>query len=389
MTDFTTFDPARGVHVKGLPLTPTSFTAVTTFDQLSTITRPPSDLQEGIRRSGYDAEAVAEEAELHSMIQRAMTGAKKRNVKNYALYIRAVVLGLRPGVLPPIHLWSMPELDMVTVGPNNFLVVPNGERTMAIDGETQLESHYQAHQDLPPEGKDMHGTFPLAIVIHHGIDVPTARQLFHDLNVLAVRPNVSLSLNMDSSDPLMRIVDHLEAVPPLLNRVEHQKRQLPKTSSKLLTTQTLRQMVINVAKGVGGVQFGARPAPVEGLNLDDVESVAQAWIGAYFNEFAAQILDRETTIAGSPAILAAVGAMGNIVLHTEPTERSAKEAELISLLRKVNWTKGEHWVGIAGAMKAKGFSVNSPKEAAYNIFGALTDSSNINYNRVRMTISPV
>ncbi len=383
MPESSFFDPAKGIHVRGLQLTGDSFTAVTNFDQLRSITRHPADLQEGVRRTGYDADVVAEEAEIHSLIQRAMTGAKKRNVKDYAFYIQSVVLGMRPGVLPPIHLWSMLALETVRVEPSTYLVVPNGSFLMAIDGETQLTAHYEAQRDLPPESRNQHGKYPLSVVIHHGIDVPIARQLFHDLNVLAVRPNVSLSLNMDSSDPLMTIVDHLEAVSPLVNRVEHQKRQLPKASPKLVTTQTLRQMVINVAKGVGGIQFGARPAPVEGLDLDDVERVSQSWIGAYFSEFGSEVHDRENTIAGSPAILAAVGAMGNILLRTEPLSRADKQEELIAKLREVDWKKGEHWVGIAGAIKAKGFSVSSPKEATYNVYGALTDSANINHSRIR------
>src|SRR5690242_15192683 len=135
MTDLSNFDPTKGNHVRGLELTPDSFSAVTTFNQLRLITRHPSDLQQGARRTGYDAEVVAEEAEIHALIQRAMTGAKKRNVKDYALYIRSLVLGLRAGVLPPIHLWSMPKLETVTLGPKDFLVVPSGSFLMAIDGE--------------------------------------------------------------------------------------------------------------------------------------------------------------------------------------------------------------------------------------------------------------
>jgi hypothetical protein len=75
----------------------------------------------------------------------------------------------------------------------------------------------------------------------------------------------------------------------------------------VITTQTLRQMVINVAKGIGGTQHGARPAPVDRVDLDDVQRGAEVWINAFFETFNVKVLDRETSIAGSPAVLAAVG----------------------------------------------------------------------------------
>ena len=74
------FDPSRGVHVKGVPLTDTSFLAVSNFNQLQTITRHPNDLGPVARITGYDAESIAEEAELHALVQRALTGNKKQNV---------------------------------------------------------------------------------------------------------------------------------------------------------------------------------------------------------------------------------------------------------------------------------------------------------------------
>ncbi len=85
-----------------------------------------------------------------------------------------MVLGTRQGVLPPIHLWSLAPLEIVSVGPNTYAVVPNGTFLMSIDGETQLTAHYENRKDLPPELRDRHGEYPLGVVIHHGVDVPVA-----------------------------------------------------------------------------------------------------------------------------------------------------------------------------------------------------------------------
>ena len=49
------FDPSLGVHVKGIPMTETSFLAVTNFNQLQAITRHPADLQPTARVTGYDS----------------------------------------------------------------------------------------------------------------------------------------------------------------------------------------------------------------------------------------------------------------------------------------------------------------------------------------------
>jgi hypothetical protein len=316
------FDPSRGVHVRGIPLTSTSFLAVTNFNQLQTITRHPADLQPSAKVTGYDADTIAEEAQLHELIQRALTGNKKANVARYSLYVEEIVDGTREGVLPPIHLWSPDLLDIVPLNDVQYAVVPNGRRLLAIDGETQLAAHYTLRQRAQPETRERHGGHPLAAVVHHGMPVETARQYFHDLNVLAVRPNTSLGLSMNSADPVMQVVGEVERRVGFVNgRVERMARQLAKNSPKVITMQTLRQMVVNVAKGIAGVQYGARPVPVDGIDLKELTEVAVDWLDQFFAAFGPQVTDREGYLAGSSPVLSAIGAMGNSILQTPPHER--------------------------------------------------------------------
>jgi len=61
----------------------------------------------------------------------------------------------------------------------------------------------------------------------------------------------------------------------------------------IVTLQSLRQMVVNVAKGISGAQFGARPAPIDEDALPALRVVAIGWIGAYLNAFEREIADRE------------------------------------------------------------------------------------------------
>ncbi len=378
-------DLSAGKYVKGIRLNDHTFLAVTKFNQLQGIMRNPRDLQPNVKRAGYDAEELQEEADLHELVQRALSGSKKSNVPSYASYIEDVVMERRRGVLPPMHLWSSDELEEVVNGPHTYLLVPDGYRLLAIDGETQLTAHFHVHGTQEPELRKRHGDYSLAAVIHHGVQVSDARQYFHDLNVLAVRPSTSLSLAMDTADPLMKVVGDLEAaIPFLTGRVDKQARQLTKSSTKVVTIHALRQMTVNVAKGIAGIQYGAKPAPVEDLDLDDVFKVARDWLSAVFNTFSAEIVDRETYLIGSSPVLAAIGALGNKILQAPSFDRGRVLEEQLASIRNVDWRKSERWTGLAGKMTPKGaFSVSGTKEVGYSIYNVLADADNPNYGRVR------
>lgn len=381
----TELDLSAGAYVKGINLTETTFLASTTFKQLRTITRDPDVLQPGSKR-GNDDPSIESERAMHELIQRALAGNKKSNVPRYTRYIEELVRGDRLGVLPPMHLWSVSELKVHTVGATTYALVPNGEHLLAIDGETQLASHHALGRApaIDADTRGGHLDFPLGAVVHHGIGVRTARQYFHDLNLLAVRPNTSLGLAMDTQDPVMQVVGDVEAVEVLAGRVDKMARQLPRKTTKLVTLQGLRQMVVNVAKGISGVQYGSRPAPLAEVDLRELTDVASDWIEAYFTAFEREIADRENYLAGSGPVLAAVGAMGEPLLRLDAAQRSARRQALLDDLRTVDWEKGHHWVGIAGAYTSTGvFSVKGTKEVAYAVFNALTDPDNGGYPQIR------
>ena len=192
---------------------------------------------------------------------------------------------------------------------------------------------------------------------------------------------------MDTKDPIMKVVGDLETrIPALFGQVDRQARQLKKTSRKIVTLQSLRQMVINVEKGISGVQYGARPAPIDEDGIDDLRDVALDWIGTYLNTFELEIRDRETFLASSGPILAAVGAMGQVLLRAPRADRERLRDQLLESLREVDWRKGDHWLGIAGNFTPNGvFSVKGTKEVAYSVFNALTDPANGGYARIRHT----
>lgn len=390
ITTTTELDLSAGAYVKGVRLSDTCFLATTTFQQLRTITRDPDVLQPGSKR-GNDDPAIADERAIHELIQRAMAGNKKSNVPRYTRYIEQLVRGEAPGVLPPMHLWSAAGLEVVTVVPTTYALVPNGEHLLAIDGETQLAAHHALGRatTISNETRTLHRQFPLAAIVHHGIPTRIARQYFHDLNLLAVRPNTSLGLAMDTQDPIMQVVSDVESnVELLAGRVDKMSRQLPKKSSKIVTLQSLRQMVVNIAKGISGVQYGARPAPVADVDLRELTAVATDWIGTFFEAFETQIADREKYLAGSGPVLAALGAMGNDLLGLDHEQRRGAQTRMLQELQRVDWSKGEHWLGIAGNYTSTGmFSVKGTKEVAYAVYNALTDRDNAGYHQIHSRAS--
>jgi DNA sulfur modification protein DndB len=387
ITTSTELDLSAGAYVKGVNLSTTCFLATTTFQQLRTITRNPDVLQPGSKR-GSDDPAIADERAIHELIQRAMTGNKKSNVPRYTRYIEELVRGESPGVLPPMHLWSSAKLEVVTVGATTYALVPNGEHLLAIDGETQLAAHHALGRTatVDAETRTLHRQFPLAAIVHHDIATRTARQYFHDLNLLAVKPNTSLGLAMDTKDPVMQVVGDVESTVELLvGRVDKMSRQLPKKSAKIVTLQNLRQMVVNIAKGISGVQYGARPAPVSDVDLRELTSVATDWISTFFGAFEAEIADREHYLAGNGPVLAAVGAMGQVLMDVDLDQRRATQNRMLHDLRRVDWSKGDHWLGIAGNYTSTGmFSVKGTKEVAYAVYNALTDQDNAGYHQVHI-----
>lgn len=379
-------DLSAGAYVKGIVLNDATFLASTTFSQLRTITRDPAVLQPGSKRGNDDPDIESERA-MHELIQRALAGNKKSNVPKYTLYIEKLVRGEIAGVLPPMHLWSVAPLEVHTVGATTYALVRNGEHLLAIDGETQLAAHHALGRAtaVDPPTRTKHLGFALGAVLHHGVPARAARQYFHDLNVLAVRPNTSLGLAMDTQDPVMQVVSDVEAnIEVLAGHVERMARQLPRKTTKLVTLQGLRQMVVNVAKGISGVQYGARPAPLGEVDLRELTHVATEWIEAYFATFTREIADRETYLAGSGPVLAAVGAMGEQLLKLDGAQRRARLHTMLDDLQSIDWKKGQHWVGVAGGYTASGtFSVKGTKEVAYAVYNALTDPNNGGYQQIR------
>lgn len=320
-------------------------------------------------------------------IQRLFEGAKERNVEPYARYIVNVHEG-QNGMTPPIILFTERDLavDQDPQGPG-YIQIPWEVQLVAIDGETQLAARFEA-ANINSETKDDF----VAVLICHGQTIDWARQVFHDLNLLAVRPNAALGLSMDERDPLTQVARVIEdKVPFFKGRVHKNRRQLRGSDREVVTITALRGACVTLAEGIGGVKYGARPVPIQKDRLPSITQSAIEWFHAIADQIGPAMEDRANKVAAAPPVLAAVGAMGHALVEIEdPTERAARCRRLLDQLKGVRWEKGKRWEGIAGKFTPKGnFSVGGTKETSYAVYDALSDTTSPAYKRIRASEDPI
>ncbi len=377
-------NPTDGHIVAGTKIDDHRFLGRVRASQLFQIAPDPRDTE---NKKKHDASKELQELlNVREEVQRLFEGAKKRNVDPYSEYIVALHSG-EDGITPVITLYSEGRLE-VDERPDGtgFIQIPWDQRLIAIDGETQLAARHEAANREPATKQQF-----VAVYICHGKDQLWARQSFHDLNALGVRPNAALSIGMDARDPITQVSRDVERdVPFFRNRVNKARRQLRTNDPEVTTIAALRGACVTLAKGIVGVQYGARPVPIGEDDLPAVRAAAVDWFSALSEALGQFMLDRENNVTSSPAVLAALGAVGNQALYIgDPDARRTKCRQLAVELKTVNWMRGKAWEGIAGKFTPKGaFSLGGPKETAHAIFAALTNPSSEGYARVRGLPSP-
>lgn len=377
-------NPTEGHILGGVELDPHRILARVRIPQLRQIAPDPRDSED--KKKLASLKSAQELREIREDVQRLFEGAKAKNVRPYADYI-VELYGGQDGITPPIILYSEQPLQVATDDKWGFgaVLVPWGAQLVAIDGETQLAARYEA-ANKDPQTEDSY----LAVYICHGFTKNWARQAFHDLNVLGVRPNAAVSIGMDARDPLTGIARQVEKrVPFFKDRVNKVRRQLRGSDTDVVTIASLRGACITFAEGIGGVRYGARPVALPDDRQPVVLERATEWFEAVTEAIGPAMEDRENKLASAPSVLAAIGAAGHELLHADdPHQRAKMRDELIERLREVDWRRGKQWEGIAGKFTPKGaFSIGGSKETAYAIYGALTDDTSPAYAQVRPSLA--
>lgn len=371
--------PTKGHVVPGVVINPFQFSAGIPGAQLFQLVVDPRRTED--QRLVAEDPTLAAVREVRMEVQRLFEGAKKKNVPAYADYISMVQQG-QPGLTPSIILWSKELLEFEESDAGTaILQVPFDAQLIAIDGETQLAARFEAARMNPATKADK-----IAVMFCHGRPAEWARQAFHDVNTYGVRPNAALAIGMDARDPLTAVARELEiGIPFFAGRVNAARRQLGKRDKEVVTITALRGACVTFAEGISGVKYGAKPVYVKPEDVKRTRALSLEWFSAVVGLLGPAIEDRERKVAGAPPVLAAVGALGHELLEiSDAGLRARRTQELIEQLRAVRWEKGQHWVGVAGKMTAKGrFSIGGTKEVAYQVFNALSDSTDPGYAQVR------
>ena len=346
----------RGVPAPVQPRTDSPVVAIEVGEHEALGTITVAELLELVRDpiASEKAARVAEDpklrasAEIRKDVQRVVKGAKATNAKKCARYIIEGINRRRPWVVPPVTLYTPEALGKVDIANGAILLlIPKGGFLTAIDGETQRIAWNYAALEIGDELLRQR----VKVVIHHGRDLTEARQYFHDLNTLEVKPNAAIAISMDSTDVATAITRKLAEVNPLLfGRVDMARRQIPKGAEELVTISGLRTGIVMTLLGPAGIQAGAKPVSLpEDTDVEQVELETLAAWGPVLEALEKQFLDREETIVAQPIGLAGIGAM---LHHVMPATLrlnwpAKKLAEVVALLTSVDWSRGQHWDGVA------------------------------------------
>jgi DNA-sulfur modification-associated len=370
-----------GTTVSGLVVDENRFVAVMPFARLMNLVTNP--LQASNPKLRETSSQLADYYELHAEIQRAFDKGKKDNAELYAEYVIQVQKG-ENGDTPTIDLYTPEKLTVFpgTADQKAKLIWTHGLTVVPYDGETQLAARFLGAA-READTKKMH----VVVTITHGKPVAYARQCFHDRNAYQRKAPVAVSMAMDARDPLIAVVRSIEEkVPTAKGQISWRSRQLPQTGGYIAAASFLRTAVVCFAHGIGGVQLREADLPT-GMSSEDFTRRAVLWFGKVIEKVGPYMRDRENYVASSPAIWAALGAMGKPLVESNAADTASLQAlvdGLAARLDRVDWRKSDAWVGVAVKQTPKGFSfAGGAKDSGSIAFKALNDGTDANFARIR------
>lgn len=374
----------EGFPVFGSVVSPTEFQGVLTHGLFKTLVPDPRRLEGQLAK--YNPE-LSGTAALRAKVQRLVTGAKRKNVEQYARYMIEMVK-THEGFTPQIVLYTDKKLRVEADANSGFAwaLVPHELKFVAIDGDTQTTARNLA-DGLEPGLFDKE---KVKIVIKHDTPLHAAEQIFADCNRLGVKVTTSLAIGMDYRDDATQLAKFIERkVSALTDKVNRQKRQLSSTDPELVTISALRASVVCFIEGINGIQNQTKPVSIDEHVIDDIRRAAVTWFNAVVDALNGAITpeQRANTFASSPSVWCAIGAIG----HDEYTKlagddfaTSVPQAILDSAFRTlaarkiavVDWSRGEHWLAVGAKKSQSGaITLGGPKETGSLVYKALRDGA--------------
>jgi hypothetical protein len=102
------------------------------------------------------------------------------------------------------------------------------------------------------------------------------------------------------------------------------------------------------------------------------------------NKFGPAMEDRLNTVIATPAVLAALGAVGLQLIDLPAEGRATRIEQILNLLSDINWNRGRRWEGVCGKVRPNGvFSTTGGVKDSAGGYRALVDPTNPFYKKVR------
>ncbi|WP_370295577.1 DNA sulfur modification protein DndB [Rossellomorea marisflavi] len=155
----------------------------------------------------------------------------------------------------------------------------------------------------------------IPVVIFTNINQKGEQQLFHDLNLLASKPNKSIALNFDSSDQYNKLAKELARNNEQLLRlnIETGKTQIRGNNKQIMVLSTLRNMLCFIITG-------ANKDKNNKLNIDtytDYYNTLDEIINLLFESLPEDASNRDKYIIGTAATLQGIGKYLNEVIYNQ------------------------------------------------------------------------
>jgi hypothetical protein len=311
--------------------------------------------------------------DLRGLIQRDFAGEKKRNAQgDLADYIYDEWLGNNGA--PTAGFFG----PFIGYFPDKIRIDEDGTAHLSskgffLDGESRAEALLTNIERIEDDDKlEKLLQKPVALHMVHGIpEAKVVSKYFADINGKGVKVNPNLVAMADYTDPYAELAKAIFG--HLAIELETRQRQVRAASPAVLTGLQARMMVAAVAKGVGAVQYGAKPIPTDGVDFAKLEEVAQSWLSRVFSTFGAEAFRDKLLILRAVPVVASLGGLGR-AFYAGDSEGQRAALDVLTD-KRIDWTVGVHWDGIAGRLNPTTgrFAVGGGKEYAYATYRALTE----------------
>ncbi|MEC1625241.1 DNA sulfur modification protein DndB [Bacillus mojavensis] len=185
----------------------------------------------------------------------------------------------------------------------------------------------------------------IPVVIFTGIDQKGEQQLFHDLNLLAGKPNKSIALNFDSSDQYNRLAKDLAKNNEQLLRlnIETEKTQIRSNNNQIMVLSTLRNMLCYIITGTNK----DKESKLNMETYNEFHNTLDEIINLLFEVLPEDASNREKYIIGTAATLQGIGKYLNEVIYNQNNIDWIGE---IKRLGTIDWShRSSVWEGYGGS----------------------------------------